>query len=203
MPLTSSLELVLRAQDAELAITLLYELGEGASEEAMKPGTGALAQLAQGKESPVPCECSAEEVTCAGILPMLLLGGGSHVLLFPPHCTRRLEDLCTVSDFVNSHAEQAFRRANTAVRRAVCRAGLMQMDVPASEHRLVALTIMETYVRYTRVLLHALHCLPAVLQTFLGTRGIGHPDKASRAPYCDGARPLPGRGILCGKAAGF
>jgi len=36
-------------QDAELAITLLYELGEGASEDAMKPGTGALAQLAQGE----------------------------------------------------------------------------------------------------------------------------------------------------------
>lgn len=36
-------------QDAELAVTLLYELGEGASEEAMKPRTGALAQLAQGE----------------------------------------------------------------------------------------------------------------------------------------------------------
>lgn len=36
-------------QDAELAVTLLYELGEGASEDAMKPGTGALAQLAQGR----------------------------------------------------------------------------------------------------------------------------------------------------------
>ena len=31
-------------------MTLLYELGEGASEEAMKPGTGALAQLAQGEQ---------------------------------------------------------------------------------------------------------------------------------------------------------
>ena len=66
----------------------------------------------------------------------------------------------------------------------------MQMEVPASEHRLVALAIMETYVRYTRVLQHALHCLPAVLQTFLGTRGIGHPDKASDAPSCDSACPL-------------
>lgn len=55
-------QLVLHVQDAELAITLLYELGEGASEEAMKPGTGALAQLAQGEagreDSPV---CSAEQ----------------------------------------------------------------------------------------------------------------------------------------------
>ncbi len=50
MPLGSSSQLVLWVQDAELAITLLYELGEGASEEAIKPGTGALAQLAQGKD---------------------------------------------------------------------------------------------------------------------------------------------------------
>ena len=55
------------------------------------------------------------------------------------------------------------------------------MEVPASGHRLVALAIMETYVRYTRVLQHALHCLPTVLQTFLGDRGIGHPDKAGHA----------------------
>ena len=31
-------------------MTLLYELGEGAPEDAMKPGTGALAQLAQGEQ---------------------------------------------------------------------------------------------------------------------------------------------------------
>ncbi len=76
------------------------------------------------------------------------------------------------------------------------------MEVPASEHRLVALTIMETYVRYTRALLHALHCLPAVLQTFLGSRGIGHPDKASHALSCDAACPVAGRGSLCSKTAG-
>ena len=38
-------------------MTLLYELGEGASEEAMKPGTGALAQLAQGEPSSHPAFC--------------------------------------------------------------------------------------------------------------------------------------------------
>lgn len=32
-------------QDTEVAVTLLYELGEGAPEEALKPGTGGLAQL--------------------------------------------------------------------------------------------------------------------------------------------------------------
>ena len=53
------------------------------------------------------------------------------------------------------------------------------MEVPASDHRLVALAVMETYVRYARVLQHSPHCLPGVLQTFLGPKGIGHPDKAS------------------------
>jgi len=32
----------------QVAITLLYHLGEGASEESLKPGTGAIAQLAAG-----------------------------------------------------------------------------------------------------------------------------------------------------------
>ena len=36
-------------QDVELAVTLLYQLGEGAAEETLKPGSGALGQLATGK----------------------------------------------------------------------------------------------------------------------------------------------------------
>ena len=36
-------------QDSELAVSLLYELGEGASEEALKAGSGALGQLALGE----------------------------------------------------------------------------------------------------------------------------------------------------------
>lgn len=31
-----------------MAVTLLYHLGEGAQEEALKPGTGIIAQLAYG-----------------------------------------------------------------------------------------------------------------------------------------------------------
>ena len=53
------------------------------------------------------------------------------------------------------------------------------MKVPASHHRLVSLAIMETFVRYNRVLQHSQHCLPSVLQTFLGGKGIGHPDKVT------------------------
>ena len=58
----------------------------------------------------------------------------------------------------------------------------MQMKVPASHHRLVSLAIMETFVRYNRVLQHSQHCLPSVLQTFLGDKGIGHPDKVIDKP---------------------
>ena len=64
------------------------------------------------------------------------------------------------------------------------------MEVPASDHRLVALAIMETYVRYCRVLQHSPQCLPVVLQTFVGDRGIGHPDKASPALSAYAAQPL-------------
>lgn len=35
-------------QEVEIAVTLLYHLGEGASDEALKPGTGHIAQLATG-----------------------------------------------------------------------------------------------------------------------------------------------------------
>ena len=62
------------------------------------------------------------------------------------------------------------------------RAGVMQMKVPAAHHRLVSLAIMETFVRYNRVLQHSQHCLPSVLQTFLGDNGIGHPDKVTDRP---------------------
>ena len=78
-----------------------------------------------------------------------------------------------------------------------CHAGVMQMKVPASDHRLVSLAIMETYVRYNRVLQHSQHCLPGVLQTFLGDKGIGHPDKVilihrPTLPVC-----IPATGLCC------
>lgn len=38
-------------QDSELAVSLLYELGEGASEEALKAGSKALGQLALGEQA--------------------------------------------------------------------------------------------------------------------------------------------------------
>jgi exportin-T len=52
----------------------------------------------------------------------------------------------------------------------------MQGEVPASGHRLVALALMETYVRYARVLQQDTQYLPNVLAAFLGNRGMAHPD---------------------------
>jgi exportin-T len=63
------------AQEVEVAVTLLYQLGEGAPDEALRPGTGALGQMA---------------------------------------------------------------------------AGLMAADVPAGGHPLVALALLETFIRYLR-----------------------------------------------------
>ena len=47
------------AQEAELAVTLLYELGEGAPEEALKPGSGMLGHLALG-DMPLPTTPACE-----------------------------------------------------------------------------------------------------------------------------------------------
>jgi exportin-T len=100
-------------QDAELSVTLVYELGEGAPEEALKPGTGGLASLV-----------------------LLLL-------------------------------TQA------------------QAALPHGQHRLVSLAVLETCVRYCRVLQQEQSAIPAVLNLFLGPRGLGHPssDVANRACY--------------------
>ena len=76
------------AAQVEVAITMLYQLGEGAPEETLKPGSGALGQMA---------------------------------------------------------------------------AGLMGADVPAGAHPLVAAALLETVIRYLRVLQQQPACLPRVL----------------------------------------
>jgi len=91
-------------QDAELAISLLFHLGEVGTEDALRLGTGQLAALA---------------------------------------------------------------------------AGVIQAEVPASQHRLVALALLETCVRYAKVIAQQAGTLmePAV-GLFLGPRGLGHPSAA-------------------------
>lgn len=99
-------------QETELAVTLIYELGEGAPEEALKPGSGGLAQLV-----------------------MLLLDQSA--------------------------------------------------ALPAGQHRLVALAVLETCVRYCKLLQQNQGSILGVLGLFLGTRGLGHPSPtvATRAAY--------------------
>ena len=60
--------------------------------------------------------------------------------------------------------------------------GLMQIDIPCTSHRLVAISLMEAYMRYARVLQSepGQACLPRVLGVFLGSCGIGHPDEVKR-----------------------
>lgn len=60
------------------------------------------------------------------------------------------------------------------------------MQVPAAKHRLVALALLETYVRYSRVAAAGGGtALPAVAARFLDSRGMGHPCEAvaKRAAY--------------------
>lgn len=110
-------------QDVEVTVSLLYQLGEGAPEADVKPGSGVLAQLA---------------------------------------------------------------------------AGIMATEVPAAKHRLVALALLETYVRYSRVLAAGGGAaLAAVVARFLDQRGMGHPCEAvsKRAAYlfCRLAKQLRGQ----------
>lgn len=97
-------------QDVEVAVSLLYELGEGAPEEALKPDGGALGALA---------------------------------------------------------------------------AALMQAPLPAARHRLVALAVLETYVRFFRIMQTHPQVAPSAIAAFLDERGIGHctEDVAARACY--------------------
>lgn len=101
-----------RFQDIELAVTLVYELGEGAPEESLKPGSGGLAQLV-----------------------MLLIDRAA--------------------------------------------------ALPAGQHRLVALIVLETCVRYCKLLQQQQGSIPVVLGLFLGPKGLGHPSPtvATRAAY--------------------
>ncbi|GAX84343.1 hypothetical protein CEUSTIGMA_g11765.t1 [Chlamydomonas eustigma] len=97
-------------QEAEMAVVLLYELGEGAPEEALKSDSGALGQLA---------------------------------------------------------------------------VALMQANLPSARHRLVAMAVLETYVRYSKILQHHQNVIPSAIMTFLDERGMGHPaeDVSTRACY--------------------
>ncbi|KAL3158478.1 hypothetical protein ABBQ38_010710 [Trebouxia sp. C0009 RCD-2024] len=96
-------------QDVELAISLLYQLGEGAAEETLKPGSGALGQLATG---------------------------------------------------------------------------LFAGEVPAGHHRLVVAALLETYVRFSKVMQQNQEYIPHVLAVFLGESGMGHPDEAVSTRAC-------------------
>lgn len=96
-------------QEVELAVSLLYQLGEGAPDEAMKAGSGALAGLA---------------------------------------------------------------------------VGVMQAEPPCTNHRLVALALMETYVRYWKVLQQAQQYIPKVISAILGDQGIAHPSESVGRKAC-------------------
>ena len=55
----------------------------------------------------------------------------------------------------------------------------MRIDLPWAKHRLVSLAIMETYVRYSKVLAQYPETLRSALSFLLGEHGISHPDEVN------------------------
>ncbi|XP_075265415.1 uncharacterized protein LOC142357760 [Convolutriloba macropyga] len=98
-------------QEVEIVVTLLYQIGEGASEEYTKPGCGVLGQMAA-----------------------------------------------------------ALMQAGT--------------QLPHARHRLVAVAVLETFVRYCRVVQAQPALGPAVLGALLDDRGMGHSSAAVSTRAC-------------------
>lgn len=62
----------------------------------------------------------------------------------------------------------------------------MQADVPSSSHRLVSLALMETYVRFNKVLAQHPQAMRRILAFFLSSNGIAHADQVSSLPMPQG-----------------
>lgn len=174
-------------QDVEVAVSLLYQLGETAPEADMKPGSGVLAQLAAGvmQVGRVAVAVVVEVVVCAlwetswrGCAAVTAAAsacsGGA-----PPHLSPHLSP-----QEQGRHQLPVKRMLLLPCRCLACRP--LQADVVSAKHRLVALALLETYVRYSRVLAAGGGAtLAAVVPRFLGDRGMGHPCEAvsRRAAY--------------------
>ena len=68
---------------------------------------------------------------------------------------------------------------------AVLAAGVVQTEIPHVQHRLVALALLETCARYTKVWQQHSEILPRIVGLFLGPTGLGHPSESvpPRAAY--------------------
>ena len=63
-------------------------------------------------------------------------------------------------------------------------AGLMQAQLPHARHRLVAVAVLEVFVRYCRVVQTQPSLAPAVLGALLDDRGMGHSSEAVSTKAC-------------------
>ena len=158
-------------QDVEVSVTLLYQLGEGAPEGDMRPGSGVLAQLA------------------AGVMQVLQQGLRSCPAPLGSAGWSAVEDESPAACVCQPPGALA-----PALSKLTCccqtppprPSPFCQAESPASKHRLVALALLETYVRYSRVLAAGGGAaLPAVDARFLDEHGMGHSSEAvsKRAAY--------------------
>jgi hypothetical protein len=146
---------------------LLYELGEGAPDEALKPDSGALGQLA----------VALMQVCVAG-------GGGGGWWRVAGGGWRRVAlPLRIPSPVTGLLFSPKWRPASSDLVNRLIPPLLSsdQANLPCARHRLVALAVLETYVRYSRVLQHHQAAIPQALTTFLDERGLGHPSEVMGA----------------------
>jgi exportin-T len=176
-------------QDVEVSVSLLYQLGEGAPEADIKPGSGVLAQLAAGAMQVRRClrrrrwpawqaAGGGQELSqgwglgTAGAHPADPWHTGTPL----PYLQRTPAQACALVSPRLTPPPPPHTHTHPPT----------QAEVPAAQHRLVALALLETYVRYARVAAAGGGpALAALAARFLGERGMGHPCEAvaRRAAY--------------------
>ncbi|KAJ9528951.1 hypothetical protein QJQ45_000515 [Haematococcus lacustris] len=190
-----------RWQDVEVALALLYELGEVAPEEALKPGTGGLAALVAA----LAASCSTSSAASGNGHLVQGQGAGSPPSTFPsistsPDMGSRLHmavTAATPSAQGQPSSDGAGRGEGVMetngevvqVKAQGLQAGQAGQGVigplPWAEHRLVALAVMEIFVRFTRLLQQQPGLQQQVVPLYVDGRGMGHPseDVSTRACY--------------------
>lgn len=161
------------AQEVEVAVTLLYQLGEGAPDEALRPGSGALGQMAAG--------LMAADVPAGGhpLVALALLETFIRYLRCASACPNlsSLTPYALLAPLLPAAQHSAAQHA-ACPDRQLCRGARFCAPEPRRPSH-------DARARGRRVLQQQPACLPRVLALFLGDRGMGHPDEgvATRACY--------------------
>ena len=160
------------AQEVEVVVAVIYELGEGASEAAFKPGSGPLATLSLGRRQTlheamalatlitVPrmgsCTPHVVSILLLACICMRVKGMSTHTQAALPPC-----ESCAR----NSSSKPAPQPRSPASQIAATpeqlggRAALFRAALPCAGHPLVSGALLECYVRFSRYAGQQLHRL--------------------------------------------